>query len=51
MKKLLSISIASAFAIVSVNAIAQTKDEVKSKDGKAVTTKEGKDVTSKAVSK
>ena len=50
MNKILSVVIAAMFAAVSFSALAagDKKGEVKSKDGKAVTTKDGKKVETKA---
>ena len=49
MKKFLSLVVAAMFAAVSFSALAADakKGEVKSKDGKAVTTKDGKKVETK----
>lgn len=56
MSKLLTVVIAAAFAVVSVNVLAAShagaqkgdmKSEVKTKDGKAVTSKDGKKVETK----
>ncbi len=48
MKKLLSVLVAAAFAAVSLNAMAQAKaEDVKTKSGGGVMTKDGKDVTTK----
>lgn len=48
MKKILSVAIAALFAAASLQAVAQTKaEDVKTKSGGGVMTKEGKDVTTK----
>jgi hypothetical protein len=47
MKKLLSVAVAAMFAAASLSVSAQPKDDVKTKSGGPVMTKDGKDVTTK----
>ena len=47
MKKFLSVAVAAMFAAASLNVSAQPKEDVKTKSGGGVATKDGKDVTTK----
>ena len=47
MKKFLSVAVAAMFAAASLNVSAQPKEDVKTKSGGGVMTKDGKEVTTK----